>query len=127
MNPIDVPGDRDIRSPRIEEEYPMQRRRVCAVSEMDDGDMRRIEAQPPIAIYRVKGQFFATAATCTHMESCLTEGYLDDDIVECALHGARFSVRDGRALSLPATRPLRTFPVQVAGGDVWVEVLDEDT
>lgn len=103
----------------------MQKKRVCAVSEMSDGDMRRVEVRPPIAVYRVEGKFFATAATCTHMESCLAEGYLDDDVVECALHGAKFSVRDGRALSLPATESLQTFPVQVSGGDVWVEVPDD--
>jgi nitrite reductase/ring-hydroxylating ferredoxin subunit len=100
----------------------MQRKRVCAASEMSDGDMRRVEVCPPIVIYRVEGVFFATAATCTHMESCLTEGYLDDDTVECALHGAKFSVRDGRALTLPATQPLQTFAVEVEGGDVYVQV-----
>jgi nitrite reductase/ring-hydroxylating ferredoxin subunit len=103
----------------------MQKKRVCAASEMSDGDMRRMETRPAIAIYRVEGEFFATAATCTHMESCLTEGYLDDDVVECALHGAKFSVRDGRALALPATEPLQTFAVEVSGGDVYVEVPDE--
>jgi nitrite reductase/ring-hydroxylating ferredoxin subunit len=100
----------------------MQKMRICAASEMADGDMRRVEARPAIAIFRVEGEFFATAATCTHMESCLTEGYLDDDVVECALHGAKFNVRDGRALALPATTPLQTFPVHVEGGDIYVEV-----
>ena len=102
----------------------MQKVRICAASEMSDGDMRRLEVRPPIAIFRVEGEFFATAATCTHMESCLTEGYLDDDVVECALHGAKFNVRDGRALALPATTPLQTFPVHVEDGEVFVEVGD---
>jgi nitrite reductase/ring-hydroxylating ferredoxin subunit len=103
----------------------MQKKRVCATSEMSDGDMRRLETRPAIAIYRVEGEFFATSATCTHMESCLTEGYLDDDVVECALHGAKFSVRDGRALALPGAKPLETFAVEVYGGDVYVALPDE--
>ena len=103
----------------------MQKMRICAASEMSDGDMRRVEVRPPIAIFRVEGEFFATAATCTHMESCLTEGYLDDDVVECSLHGAKFSVRDGRALALPAMEPLQTFTVEVEGGDVYVEVPED--
>lgn len=103
----------------------MNKQRVCAASEMVDGDMRRVEVRPPIAIYRVDGEFFATAATCTHMESCLTEGWLDDDVVECALHGAKFNVRDGRVLALPASEPLQTFAVEVADGDVYVQ-LPED-
>lgn len=100
----------------------MHKKRVCSASEMSDGDMLRVEACPPIAIYRVDGEFFATAATCTHMESCLTEGYLDDDIVECALHGAKFNVRDGQALTLPAMEALQTFAVEVEGDDVYVAV-----
>lgn len=103
----------------------MQKKRVCAASEMSDGDMRRIETRPAIAIYRVEGEFFATAASCTHMESCLTEGYLDDDVVECVLHGAKFSVRDGQALSLPAAKSLQTFAVEVLDGDVYVAVPGE--
>ena len=96
--------------------------RACSTSEMADGDMRRLETSPPIAIYRVGDEFFATAATCTHMESCLTEGYLDGDVVECALHAATFCVRTGKALSLPATEPLQTFEVAVQGEDVLVRV-----
>lgn len=99
--------------------------RVCAMSDMSDGDMRRLEHRTPIAIYRVAGEFFATAATCTHMESCLTDGYLDNDIVECALHGAKFNVRTGRALALPATEPLRTFNVCLDADDVFVDLPDD--
>lgn len=102
----------------------MQKKRICATSEMNDGDMWRVECHPPIALFRVEGEFFATAATCTHMESCLTDGYLDEDVVECALHGAKFNVRDGRALALPATTPLQTFPIHVESGVVYVEIPD---
>lgn len=100
--------------------YPRQK--VCAIEDMDDGDMRRVETRPPIAIYRVGEEFFATEATCTHMDSCLTEGYLDGAEVECALHMAKFCVRTGKALSLPATVALRTFKVDVEDGAVFVEL-----
>lgn len=98
--------------------------KACSVADMADGDMLRVETRPPIAIYRVGDDFYATEATCTHMTSCLTEGYLDGDVVECSLHMAKFCVRTGKALSLPATVPLRTFPVTVTGGDVLVDVKD---
>lgn len=98
---------------------------VCRVEDVEPGEMFRVESQPAIAIYRVEDEFFATAATCTHMESCLTEGYLDDDVVECALHAATFCVRNGKAMSLPATVSLRTFDVQVKDGEVLLE-LPED-
>ncbi|WP_292023110.1 non-heme iron oxygenase ferredoxin subunit [Maritimibacter sp. UBA3975] len=98
----------------------MKWKAFCAVDDLEDGDMRSFCHQPKIAIYRVGDEFLATGAICTHMESDLTEGYLDDDVVECALHAATFNVRDGRALSLPATEPLTTYPVRVEGGMVEV-------
>lgn len=100
-------------------------KRACEVEAMEPGDMLRLETRPPIAVYRVDDEFFATAATCTHMESCLTEGYLDDDEVECALHAATFNVRTGKALSLPATVSLRTFDVSVEEDGVYVEIPDD--
>lgn len=100
----------------------MEWKKVCTVGDLQEGEMLRIEARPPIAIYRVGDEHFATAATCTHMESCLTEGYLEGDVIECALHMARFDVRTGKALSLPATVPLKTFPVRVVDNDVEVEL-----
>ncbi len=98
------------------------RQKACAASDLSDGDMLRLETRPPIAIYRVGDDFYATEATCTHMDSCLTEGYLDGDQVECSLHMARFCVRTGKALTLPATVALRTFKVEVEDDAVFVEV-----
>jgi nitrite reductase/ring-hydroxylating ferredoxin subunit len=96
--------------------------RACDKDELADGEMLRVDVAPPVAVYRVGEDFFATAATCTHMDSCLTEGYLDGDVVECSLHMARFCVRTGRALSLPATVPLMTFPVRIVSTEIQVGV-----
>ncbi|MCR1784992.1 non-heme iron oxygenase ferredoxin subunit [Nocardioides carbamazepini] len=91
--------------------------------------MTAINTEPPVAVYNVDGEFFSTADTCTHMKSSLTEGYLDGDQVECALHMATFCVRDGRATALPATVPLRTFEVKIEDNTLkvrlpasWVEL-----
>ena len=94
--------------------------RACDKEDLPDGEMLRVEVEPAVAVYRVGDEFFATSATCTHMDSCLTEGYLDGDVVECSLHMARFCVRTGRALSLPATVPLKTFPVRVVVAEVQI-------
>jgi nitrite reductase/ring-hydroxylating ferredoxin subunit len=40
----------------------------------------------------------------------------------CALHEARFCLRTGKVLSPPATVPLRTYPVRVEDGEVFVNV-----
>ena len=42
--------------------------------------------------------------------------------VTCPSHSSQFDVRTGEALSPPAERPLRTFPVKVEGGRVLVDL-----
>lgn len=96
---------------------------MLGADELSDGDMLSLNVDGSVvAIYNVGDEFFATSDTCTHMESSLAEGYLDDDVVECELHMARFCVRDGRALCLPATVDLKTYPVRVVGDRLQVYV-----
>lgn len=96
--------------------------------ELTDGDARQVPSAPHIAVYRVGEDFYATQDSCSHEEWSLGEdGELDGHEVLCSLHMARFDVRDGAALCLPALKPLRTYPVAIVDGRVMVEVdADED-
>jgi 3-phenylpropionate/trans-cinnamate dioxygenase ferredoxin component len=76
----------------------------------------------PIAIFNVDGKYYATTDICTHEEASLSEGELEGEIVECPLHGARFSVRTGEVKALPAVVKLQTYPVRVVGDNLEVEV-----
>lgn len=98
--------------------------RVCAVEELEPGDAQQIDVHPPIAVFNVDGEFYATDDTCSHATSSLSDGYITGQIVECAFHFAKFDICTGRALCLPATEPLRTFAVKVECGDVYVDVCD---
>jgi nitrite reductase/ring-hydroxylating ferredoxin subunit len=75
-----------------------------------------------IAIYNVGGEFFASVDVCSHDEASLSDGELFGHAVECPLHGARFDVRTGKALSLPAVYPVKTFDVRVVDGQIQVRV-----
>lgn len=83
----------------------------------------------PIAIFNVHGELFAIGDTCSHEEFSLAEGEVEESgdccSVECALHGARFDLRTGTALSLPAVLPVGTFPVWIENGVVRLEVPEE--
>lgn len=98
----------------------MDRIRACSVGDLEPGDVVKVEADPPIAVYNIDGAFYATDDTCTHGQSSLSDGWVDGDEVECAWHMARFCIRTGRAKCLPATVDLRTYPVIVEDGDVFV-------
>jgi 3-phenylpropionate/trans-cinnamate dioxygenase ferredoxin component len=97
--------------------------RACAVTDLPAGEVLKVDAVcPPLALFNVDGDFFATDDTCSHAESSLSEGWLEGDVVECVWHFAKFCVRTGKVLSLPATSDIRTYPTRVQGDEVFVEV-----
>jgi nitrite reductase/ring-hydroxylating ferredoxin subunit len=84
--------------------------------------LRIVAGGEEIAIYNVDGQFFATSDVCSHDEASLSDGELFGHVVECPLHGARFDVRTGKPLSLPAVYPVKSFEVRVVDGQLQVKV-----
>ncbi len=98
---------------------------VAPVQEFPDGSARsvRVSEDLQVAVFRVKGRFYALEDRCSHQEAPLSEGEIVDDCcVKCPWHGAKFDLATGRALTLPAVAPVRTFPVIVENGQVFVEV-----
>ena len=75
-----------------------------------------------IAVFNIDGEFFATADECTHDYAFLSNGETFGAVVECPLHGARFDVRTGKALSLPAVYPVKTYDVRLIDGKVQLRV-----
>ncbi len=72
-------------------------------------------------MYNVEGTIYATDDTCSHAEASLTEGcLLNGEEIECPRHGARFNVKTGQALSLPAWAPIETYEVKVEDGEIKV-------
>jgi nitrite reductase/ring-hydroxylating ferredoxin subunit len=98
--------------------------RACEAAAVDVGEAAVLSRcpDPPIAIFNVAGEFYATDDTCTHEEYSLADGYIDDDVVECPLHMAKFSIRTGKVLSLPATEDLNAYTVKVEDGVVYVDL-----
>ena len=94
--------------------------RVCRVEDLPPGKAICLKGAVAVAIFNVGGSFFAVSDECTHAKASLSEGYLEGEIIECPLHRARFSVKTGVALSLPAIRSLQTFEVRIIDGHVHV-------
>jgi 3-phenylpropionate/trans-cinnamate dioxygenase ferredoxin subunit len=100
--------------------------KVGRVSDVPAGRPETFEVEDRhIAIYRLDDGFHAIDDICTHDGGPLAEGEIEDDVVICPRHGARFSIRTGAALSLPAITPVDTYPVRVDGDDLMVGLPEE--
>ncbi len=75
----------------------------------------------PLLLVNLDGEIYALEDRCSHEDFELSAGAVDasNGSIECTLHGARFDLRDGRALCLPASAPVRTFPIRIDDGAIW--------
>ena len=97
------------------------------VDDFEEEDVEQVKVGPlAIAIYRAKGQFYATQDLCTHEQAYLSDGVVVDCVVECPFHQGRFDVRNGKPLGAPVTVPLKTYPVKIVDGRIYVEVSEAE-
>ena len=97
--------------------------RVCSVAEVPtDEALAVIAGEWDVAIARNGDEFFAVQDVCSHAEVALSEGEVTDCTIECWMHGSRFDLRTGKPTGLPATEPVATFPIEIRGEDVYVDV-----
>ena len=73
-----------------------------------------------IALYSIDGAVFATDNLCTHGHARLCEGFLEGHEIECPFHQGRFDVRTGQATCAPATEAVKTWPVKIEAGRVYL-------
>lgn len=95
---------------------------VCRVEELPPGEAFRLDRGVPIAVFNADGEFYAVDDTCTHQDASLADGWLEGCVVECPLHASCFDLRTGRPSGPPAKEPLRTYPVSVRDGVIYVRV-----
>src|SRR5260370_38795970 len=95
--------------------------RVCRISELNPGEVRRID-DPPVAVFNVNGTFFAISDVCTHAEASLSEGQVDGETVEGPLHGACFDLQTGEALTPAAIVPVQTVAVVRQADKVYRDI-----
>ena len=99
--------------------------KVAGRSEIPPGGKKLVEVDGrPIAVFNVDGSFYAIDDVCTHDGGPLAEGDLQGAEIRCPRHGARFDVRTGKALSLPAVEPVATHRVELRSDDILVALDD---
>lgn len=97
---------------------------VARLSDLAEGSVLAVEAGGKrICLVHCEGEVYAIADNCSHRDFPLSNGELDTDecSITCEWHGARFDVRSGAALCLPATRPVAVYPCRVEEGEILVD------
>ena len=98
---------------------------VCKTSEFDHQKVKTLVYEDvPIAVFKVNNNFYAIVDECTHMEARLSDGKVEGEVVTCPLHGAKFNLRTGDVLSLPAASPVQVLPVKIEDDTIYVDVED---
>jgi 3-phenylpropionate/trans-cinnamate dioxygenase ferredoxin subunit len=106
----------------------MPKETLCRLDELAPGTARRFDVgKHRIVVVRIDDDVYAIGDTCTHQNISLSEGdiHVEDKTIECWKHGSEFSLEDGEALTLPATKAEPVYDVRVDGGDIVVVVDDE--
>ena len=94
---------------------------IASIDEIPSGGRLFVEIDAQtIVVFNLAGQYFAIADVCSHDDGPLGDGNLDGFQIICPRHGARFDVRTGKVLSLPAIVDIPAYPVRITAGEIQV-------
>ena len=94
---------------------------VATVDEIQNGDRLFIEVDGLLlVVFNTAGEYFAIADVCSHDDGPLGDGDLNGMEITCPRHGARFDLKTGKALSLPAIVDIPAYPVRVVEGKIEI-------
>ena len=94
--------------------------RVIGTDELKSGERRTVYVDDiPCLAIRIEDQYFVIEDVCSHDGQPLTDGLLQDCSIICPRHSARFDLKTGKALCMPATEAIRVFKTEIRDGAVW--------
>jgi 3-phenylpropionate/trans-cinnamate dioxygenase ferredoxin subunit len=96
--------------------------KVCALGELSTSTAKKfvVDGTPIAVVMDSAGHVHAIGDTCTHGDISLSEGFVEDDTLECWAHGSKFELTSGKPLTLPAYEPVPVFAVEIIDGDVYI-------
>ncbi len=88
----------------------------------DEGTLLVDCAGEPVCLYKISEGIFATHDTCSHGMASLADGFIvEGNQIECPLHQGTFDVRNGQAVGIPCKVDVRSYPVKVENGAVFIK------
>jgi len=96
---------------------------VAKTSDVPDPGSMLVEVDERLVVLiHAGGSFYALDDVCTHDGGPLSEGPVNDGTITCPRHGAKFDIKSGAALTMPATQPTVAHEVRVEGDQVFVRI-----
>jgi nitrite reductase/ring-hydroxylating ferredoxin subunit len=113
-----------LRSRKLKENTSVATRvELCKTDAVAAGTAIKVEKEGLIlAVFNLDGEFYVTDDTCTHGPGSLSEGYIEDCVVECNFHNGQFDIKTGEVVAPPCMIPIKTYPTVVEGGVVFIDV-----
>lgn len=97
--------------------------KVAAEGDCPVGQLKSVSADGvQVVLANVDGKMCALRDQCSHEAYPLSDGELEGGDVVCIYHGARFDACSGARKTLPAVRPVKSYPVDVRDGEIYVDV-----
>lgn len=96
--------------------------RVLKLSELPPGAKKAVDVGGlRVLLCNAAGRLHAISNVCSHAEKPLERGKIGNGWIGCPAHGGRFELATGRAINLPAVKPIAVYEVRVV--EDWIEVL----
>jgi Na+-transporting NADH:ubiquinone oxidoreductase subunit F len=95
---------------------------VCPIDDLRKEDVLRYDhGDKTYAIYRTADdKYYATDGLCTHGNTHLADGLVIGNQIECPKHNGRFDIRDGSPQRKPICVGLKTYPVRINDGKLYL-------
>lgn len=101
-------------------------KKLCKVTELNENQGKRfLVNDTEIAVFKIKGEFFAIDNICPHQHTALLfDGFIEDECVVCPAHGWKFDLRTGKRPS--GSRGITSHSVKIVDDDLFVFVKDKN-
>jgi Rieske Fe-S protein len=91
---------------------------IAAVADIPVGGGMILKKQGVVLTQPTKGKIKAFSVTCTHAGCAVTK--VNDGTIDCACHGSKFAIADGKPTDGPAKTPLEKVSVKVKSKKVYL-------
>ena len=95
---------------------------VASVGDVVEDEPIAVEVEgKKFGIYQIDNEYYAIDDICPHAYALLSQGFVDEDEVECPLHNAVFNIKTGKCIKEPGG-DINTYQVKVIDDQINIKI-----